>query len=99
VLNLFQVYRVVVLPLANTWMAGSLLHKMGMRPGRGVVGALGAGAAGCIVVGAKVGVGRACMHAFMSAAWHTLGRSMWCCQAMRSPLHGGVHVLMAAHPF
>lgn len=42
VLQVFQAYRLVVLPVANTWMSWSLLRKLGISPGPGVVTALAA---------------------------------------------------------
>lgn len=54
VLHLFQVYRVVVLPMANTWMSWSLLNKMELNPGGGVVLLLGAVMLAFILIGVQV---------------------------------------------
>jgi len=54
VLSIFQCYRVVVLPVANTWMSWSLLHKMEVQPSAGVIALLGAVLVACMVMGAQV---------------------------------------------
>ncbi len=56
VLAVFQAYRLVVLPVANTWMSWSLLTKLGVAPGPGTVAGLGAVVVGCLVVGVQVRV-------------------------------------------
>jgi hypothetical protein len=58
VLQVFQMYRLVVLPVANTWMSWSLLHKLGITPGPLVVAATGAAVAALIVAGVQVGSSR-----------------------------------------
>lgn len=55
VLQVFQMYRLVVLPVANTWMSWSLLHKLGITPGPLVVATSGAAVAALIVAGVQVG--------------------------------------------
>lgn len=57
-LQVFQMYRLVVLPVANTWMSWSLLHKLGITPGPLVVAATGAAVAALIVAGVQVGSSR-----------------------------------------
>jgi hypothetical protein len=54
VLSVFQAYRVVVLPVANTWMSWSLLNKMSVTPSWGVVAVLGLILLACIVMGLQV---------------------------------------------
>ena len=41
VLQVFQMYRLVVLPVANTWMSWSLLSKLGIAPAGREVAAIG----------------------------------------------------------
>lgn len=53
-LSVFQMYRVVVLPVANTWMSWSLLNKMEVAPGPGVTVLLGLVLLGCILMGTQV---------------------------------------------
>ncbi|KAF6257539.1 hypothetical protein COO60DRAFT_1523258 [Scenedesmus sp. NREL 46B-D3] len=54
VLSVFQAYRVVVLPVANTWMSWSLLNKMSVTPSWGVVAVLGLILLACIAMGLQV---------------------------------------------
>lgn len=54
VLSVLQAYRVVVLPVANTWMSWSLLNKMSVTPSWGVVAVLGLILLACIVMGLQV---------------------------------------------
>ena len=55
VLQVFQMYRLIVLPVANTWMSWSLLNKLGIAPGTLVVAAAGLAVMGLIVAGVQVG--------------------------------------------
>eukprot|EP00884_Botryococcus_braunii_P007477 jgi/Botrbrau1/16730/Bobra.0301s0002.2 len=41
VLNIFHMYRVIVLPVANTWMLWSLFNKLEFSPGPWLIGLLG----------------------------------------------------------
>jgi hypothetical protein len=54
VLHVFQVYRVVVLPVANTWMSWSLLNKMDVTPSYGVIALLGVLLMTFVVLGVQV---------------------------------------------
>lgn len=47
-------YRLVVLPVANTWMSWSLLHKLGITPGAAVVAGIGALVVVFLVLGVQV---------------------------------------------
>jgi hypothetical protein len=49
-----QVYRVVVLPVANTWMSWSLLNKMDVTPSYGVIVLLGVLLMTFIILGVQV---------------------------------------------
>ena len=64
-LQVFQAYRLIVLPVANTWMSWSLLHKLGVRPGGALVATLGAGVGGLLALGARV---RSLLHAPLQLA-------------------------------
>jgi len=55
VLQVFQMYRLVVLPVANTWMSWSLLNKLGIAPSTLVVAATGLAVLALIVAGVQVG--------------------------------------------
>lgn len=39
--SLFNLYRLIVLPIANTWMSWSLLHKLQWDPTPPLLGGLG----------------------------------------------------------
>lgn len=65
VLQIFQMYRVVVLPVANTWMSWSLLNKLGIRPGTMVISALGGVVVLFLVLGVQV---RSFLHAPLQLA-------------------------------
>jgi hypothetical protein len=52
-----QAYRVVVLPVANTWMSWSLLHKMSITPSGPLIALLGIVLLACIIMGLQVGAG------------------------------------------
>jgi hypothetical protein len=52
-----QAYRVVVLPVANTWMSWSLLHKMSITPSGPLIVLLGLVLLACIIMGLQVGAG------------------------------------------
>ncbi|GAB4823699.1 hypothetical protein N2152v2_010745 [Parachlorella kessleri] len=54
VLQVFQMYRLVVLPVANTWMSWSLLNKLGITPGAAVVAAIGALVVVFLVLGVQM---------------------------------------------
>lgn len=54
VLQVFQLYRLVVLPVANTWMSWSLLNKLGVAPSTLVVAAAGVAVLALIVAGVQV---------------------------------------------
>jgi hypothetical protein len=54
VLHIFQIYRVVVLPVANTWMSWSLLNKMDVTPSYGVIILLGVLLMTFIILGVQV---------------------------------------------
>lgn len=58
-------YRLVVLPVANTWMSWSLLNKLGVNPGGPLVASLGVGVGGLVVAGSKV---RSLLHAPLQLA-------------------------------
>ncbi len=60
VLGVFQIYRVVVLPIANTWMSWSLLHKMELTPSYGLIVLLGLLLVAFVVMGTQVGCGATC---------------------------------------
>eukprot|EP00887_Chlorella_sp_A99_P000529 scaffold17.g529.t1 len=49
VLQAFQAYRLLVLPVANTWMSWSLLNKLGITPGGAVVAAIGCVVLACLM--------------------------------------------------
>ncbi len=51
VLQVFQMYRLIVLPVANTWMSWSLLNKLGIAPSSTVVAATGMAVLVLIVAG------------------------------------------------
>lgn len=53
-LNVFQLYRVVVLPVANTWMSWSLLNKMEVTPSYGVIALLGVILVAFMIMGVQV---------------------------------------------
>lgn len=57
VVTFLQAYRVVVLPVANTWMSWSLLHKMSIAPSGPLIALLGIVLLACIVVGLQVWAG------------------------------------------
>ncbi|KAI3431605.1 hypothetical protein D9Q98_004655 [Chlorella vulgaris] len=68
VLQVFQMYRLIVLPVANTWMSWSLLNKLGIAPSSTVVAATGMAVLVLIVAG---GVGvqtRFLLHAPLQLA-------------------------------
>ena len=54
VLQVFQMYRLVVLPVANTWMSWSLLSKLGIAPSTAVVACTGLAVLVLIVAGVQV---------------------------------------------
>lgn len=55
VLTVFQAYRAVVLPVANTWMTWSLLDKVDLvSPGYPLTALLGLATAACLIVGLQV---------------------------------------------
>lgn len=54
VLSVFQAYRVVVLPVANTWMSWSLLNKMSVTPSWPMIALLGFVLLACIIMGLQV---------------------------------------------
>lgn len=54
VLYIFQLYRLIILPIANTWMSWSLLQKLEVQPGWGVISGLALVVAACIGVGTQV---------------------------------------------
>jgi hypothetical protein len=53
-MTLLQTYRVVVLPIANTWMSWSLLHKMSITPSGPLIVLLGIVLLACIIMGLQV---------------------------------------------
>lgn len=53
-MTLLQTYRVVVLPVANTWMSWSLLHKMSIQPSGPLIALLGVVLLACIIMGLQV---------------------------------------------
>lgn len=50
----FQAYRLLVLPVANTWMSWSLLNKLGVVPGGLALAAIGMLVLACLVLGVQV---------------------------------------------
>lgn len=55
VLAVFQAYRAIVLPVANTWMSWSLLNKMDLvSPGYPLTALLGVALVACLVAGMQV---------------------------------------------
>ena len=71
-LQAFQAYRLLVLPVANTWMSWSLLNKLGITPGLAVVAAIGCVVLACLVLGVQVGEGGggwACGLAWRTRMW------------------------------
>ena len=58
-------YRLVVLPVANTWMGWSLLSKLGVRPGPVAVTALAVGFVALLTAGLRV---RTLLHAPLQLA-------------------------------
>lgn len=71
VMTALQAYRVVVLPVANTWMSWSLLHKMSITPSGPLIALLGIVLLACILMGLQVGAG---LWDYPLALHHTL----WC---------------------
>lgn len=65
IFQMFHVYRLVVLPVANTWMGWSLLSKLGVRPGPIAVTALAIAFVGLLAAGLRV---RALLHAPLQLA-------------------------------
>lgn len=57
VAHFFQLYRTIVLPVANTWMGWSLLTKMDLTPSYGVLALLGLLLLVFLVLGLQVGRG------------------------------------------
>jgi len=55
VLSVFQAYRMVVLPVANTWMSWSLLKKMSVTPSWPMIALLGVILLACMILGLQVG--------------------------------------------
>jgi hypothetical protein len=53
-MTFLQAYRVVVLPVANTWMSWSLLHKMSITPSGPLIVLLGIVLLACIIMGLQV---------------------------------------------
>lgn len=53
-LTVFHMYRVIVLPVANTWMLWSLFNKLEFFPGPTLIGILGAILLFFLIVGTKV---------------------------------------------
>eukprot|EP00878_Enallax_costatus_P017333 GHUV01018204.1.p1 GENE.GHUV01018204.1~~GHUV01018204.1.p1 ORF type:complete len:568 (+),score=175.64 GHUV01018204.1:651-2354(+) len=54
ILNIFNAYRAVVLPIANTWMSWSVLNKMSVAPSWPIVALLGVLLVACIIMGLQV---------------------------------------------
>ncbi|KAL4438694.1 hypothetical protein ABPG77_006298 [Micractinium sp. CCAP 211/92] len=65
VLQVFQMYRLVVLPVANTWMSWSLLNKLGIAPSSLVVALTGLAVLALIVAGVQM---RFLLHAPLQLA-------------------------------
>lgn len=65
VLQVFQMYRLVVLPVANTWMSWSLLNKLGIAPSTLVVSLTGLAVLALIVAGVQM---RFLLHAPLQLA-------------------------------
>lgn len=79
-MTFLQAYRVVVLPVANTWMSWSLLHKMSITPSGPLIALLGIVLLACIVMGLQVWAGvRACVrcrgHVCLSRLAHAPART------------------------
>lgn len=53
-MTFLQAYRVVVLPVANTWMSWSMLHKMSITPSGPLIVLLGIVLVACIIMGLQV---------------------------------------------
>lgn len=51
---IFNLYRVAVLPVANTWMSWSLLHKLQWEPSGALLLGLGLLTAALLTLGLKV---------------------------------------------
>jgi len=66
VMTFLQAYRVIVLPVANTWMSWSLLHKMSITPSGPVILLLGVVLLACIIMGLQVSE----RIAPIRSAWH-----------------------------
>jgi hypothetical protein len=65
VLQVFQMYRLVVLPVANTWMSWSLLNKLGIAPSTLVVACIGLAVVALIIAGVQM---RFLLHAPLQLA-------------------------------
>jgi hypothetical protein len=79
VLSVFQAYRVVVLPVANTWMSWSLLNKMSVTPSWGVVAVLGLILLACIIMGMQVRSGHG--HEQNTGLQESLGGEAGCIES------------------
>lgn len=80
VLQVFQMYRLIVLPVANTWMSWSLLNKLGIAPSSTVVAATGMAVLVLIVaggVGVQVRWGGVGSEWGGEEAWELCGDASW----------------------
>lgn len=85
VLQVFHVYRLVVLPIANTWMSWSLLNKLGVKPGGTAVVIMGALFMCLFLAGLRM---RALLHAplqLASVLFAAASTTQLCTQAFGEP--------------
>lgn len=80
-MTFLQAYRVVVLPVANTWMSWSLLHKMSITPSGPLIALLGIVLLACIVMGLQVWA--AWLACWLACVRACMAVDMCACQGLR----------------